>query len=469
MTFVRNSIRGFAVAIAFLSLRAVADDGRRDAAADALDPALLRADYEKRVEGRKAALRALDAERDAAERAWAAEAPDSRFAAHCVKADRESGEVVLRAFTTELTPGAIAEFVLVTLNSGHEYEAVFQTEATATDLEKALGLAGMRPGRPVEQSKFRFWPRGERVFATASVAGAAPLPLESFMADANTREPWPVSGFVHCGGAAGDGGTNKVDYAGPGSLVSSYNEPLTIFDVPRLAEQSDVYESVIASTNVPGEGWLPVELVFRAESRPANLPQRRVRDVSLRIAADGSFALDGEAGAAPADAVEKLRGMVSRDALDPFISVSWDDDCSIAGLRASAQLLFLLERSGTGVRVDAPPPGFPFYRAFLPPDEWRERASRYTQPCELRFDEGGAATLVAIREVWTDDKLAPDLDVSEFPVPSADALPALLAAHSPETPKALLVFAPGATKWRGVAPFLERASATHPLLQIFVE
>ena len=280
--------------------------------------------------------------------------------------------------------------------------------------------------------------------------------------------PFPVEGFVHVGGLPGPGGTNLVDSAGPGSIVPSYNEPVTLFDVPRLAPQSDVYESVVASKLVPGRPLLPATVRFRPEPRPAPLPPHRVRDVALRLRADGGLALDG-AAVAPRDALEALRRMVVEDKLDPFVSFSWDGDATVAAVRRAAALLLAAESAGAGIRVDAPPEGFPYYKAFLPDDEWRDRANRYTQPCELRFAPDGAVSLVAISEKWEGESLKPALSAEGFSLDPPASLPDALARHSPPNNAVLLVFAPGEKRWSEIEPWLSVSRGTHPLVRIFID
>ena len=426
-------------------------------------------DWNAMIERRRGEIDAAESAALPAALAWAGEAPGRRFAAKGVRADRDTGEVVLSAFTTSLQPGNIAEFALITFSSGHEYEALFQTTASADDIERALVFAGMAPGKPVSAPAFRFWPRGERVSISVSVEGGPERALEEYLADArHGNGPLPVEGFVHVGGLPGPGGTNLVDSSGPGSVVPSYNEPVTLFDVPRLAPQSDVYESVVASKRVPGQPLLPATFRFRPERRPAPLPPQRVRDVALRLEADGGLSMDG-ASSTPRAALEELRRMITADKLDPFVSFFWDGGATVADVRRAAELLLAAESANAGIRVDAPPEGFPYYKAFLPDDAWRDRANRYTQPCELRFAPDGAVSLVAISETWEGENLKPTLSAETVPLDAPGALPEALARHAPPDIKALLVFVPGEMKWSVVAPWLSACRATHPLVQIFPE
>ena len=391
------------------------------------------------------------------------------------------------AWSTGIAPGAIAEFLLITANSGHDYEALFQTSAFASDIARAFAFLGVPAGRPVDFPRFRFWSAGERIEAEASVAGGAPAPLESFVMDAATKAPRAPEGLLWIGGTWDEAhATNAVDgVAGPGSIVPSYNETLSLFDVPRRAPQGEVYETRLAGTNAPAEPYAAVRIVFRPERRPAGAPPLRVRDVALRLAPDG-FSIDGAAPVPPAEALKALQAMRTDLAQDPYLSFSWDGALSCADVKAAAMLLSMVDSEEHGLRVDCPPEGFPYYKAFLPPDAWRDRAKRFSQPCELRLAvpgpttnesgqvaaAGNAApqgTLVAITEHWKDESLTPDLTFEEISVPTPAVFAEALAEKAPPNLPALLVFVPGSLPWSALAPYLDAARATHPIVQIFVD
>ena len=393
------------------------------------------------------------------------------FVSRAVVADREARTVRVDAFTTGLPPGSILEFFLITLNSGHDYEGVFRTVAFASDIARAVEFLGLPPGRRADPAKLRFWPIGERVLATASIDGAEPVPFEAFAADAATGGPIPAEGFVYIGGARLPDGTLDVDSRGPGSIVPSYNEPVTVFDVPRRAPQAEVYQSVVSSKLCPTNAFVPVRIVLSPEPRPEGSP-RRVRDLALRLSGEG-LALDGAAPLPPAEAIAALRGLREKEAADPVLAFSWDDAVPCGRLRIAARLLRAVDDEKVGLRVDAPPEGFPYYQAFLPQEQWRDRERRFAQPCELRLvrgeDGAAAATLVAIEEIWKDDALKPELKVEEFPVADAAAFRAKLSEKAPPSLDALLVFVPGDLPYGELRPFLDAARPTHPVVQIFVD
>ena len=382
-------------------------------------------------------------------------------------------KIEIEAFTTGLGAGAIVEFPLVTLNSGHEYEALFQTAAKASDIRDAFSGVGLAPGLPASPAVFRFWPRGERVAAEVSGAGTEGAgsgdarKLAAFTVDENTGKPPPGGDlYAYVGGAGFD-----VDDVGPGSVVSTYNEPTTLLDVPRQAAQGDVYGSVVSAPGTPAKPFLPVKIVFSPEKRAPGLPRKRVLDVALRLSSDG-FSVDGAGTLQPAAAAAALAAARRERKQDSYVSFSWDSAVRLREIAAAARLLSALENAEeeTGVRIDAPPAGFPYYKAFLPQEEWRDRAKRFSQPCELRFaPEGKGATLVRIDEKWAGESLEPELSTEEIPLDGPAALPAALKANSPENLRVVLVFAPASATWGEIAPWLDAARPTHPLVQIFLD
>ena len=444
-------------------------------AADATEPP---ADEEENVQAAtRKALAALeqqvDATYEAAKKAQAGK-EDTLFVAKGVRADKTARTVEIDAHTTGLSRGSIAEFYLITLNSGHEYEALFQTFALGADIRRAFDFIGMEPGRTVDYNLYRYWSAGERLEATVAMDGVPAMPLADLIQDAQTDRPYADRTFVYLGGAWLEKDKSlDVDSSGPGSLISAYNEKITILDVPRMAMQTEVYESNVIAKHAPTNAWAPAVITFKPEARPEGAPLR-VRDLTLTLKPDG-ISLDGAEPVSATEAVQALRDMREKQRQDVYLSVRWDDTVAIRDLRAMAQLLDRLDSADTGVRVDAPPAGFPYVKAFLPQEAWRDREQRFSQPCELRFaapaEEGAApaVTLVAITETWRENSLKPDLSATDIPVSSVDAFPALLQKHSPPDIGVLLVFVPGSLPYAAVRPWLDAVRDTHSLVQIFVD
>lgn len=431
-----------------------------------------------------AAKKALSDRLDADFAKRAAERADTNrfFVAKGVLADREAGTVAVDAFTTGTQTNSICEFYLITLNSGHDYEAVFQTHAFASDIVRAFEFLGVPAGRPVDYPKMRYWSAGERIAATASVAGGPAVPLGSLAADAATGKPFDAQEFIYLGGTRLADGSLDVDSQGPGSIVPDYNEPQSVFDIPAKAPQSVVYTKTVLSTNAAFEAFLPAVVTFAPEKREASLSPRRVADDGLVFDPAGfqywrNDALPDGAEAPtvvpPAVFVQDLSKRVRDEKRDVYLSFRWTPAVTLGALKNAATLLQSLDKDETGIRVDAPPAGFPYYQFILPNEEWRDREKRLSQPCELRFakaeDGAVSATLVAIAENWEGESLKPTLVPEEIPLDGPLALPGLLKEKTPRQLPVVLVFAPSDLTWDDLAPWLGPIVADYPGIRLFLD
>ena len=390
--------------------------------------------------------------------AAAAESPAGMFTAEGIVADRGAGTVRVEARLAGTGAGDIAEFIVITENSGHDYEALFVAKAAASNIVSAMEFLGVPKGAGIDYDKFRFWARGERVKADIVFPGQAPVPLDSLILDVRGGKPVEPVGFVY----VGFGG---ADSSGPGSIISTYNEAETVFDVPRNCVQGEVYEKFRVAGGFPTNKEMMVEIVFTPERRAgaAAGAGSRVMDVALGFSTNGVAV--GDAAAVPlAEAGARLRELVA-EGRDVFAALSWDDGLSIGQVRDFCRFLKLLDVD-SGVRVAAPAESDPYYKAFVPPDEWRERANRFAQPCELRFAADGAATLVAITEVWTDGELKPELKVAEFPGVTVETLPQVIKGKDNEL-KVLLVFAPEGMLYGALRPFVAAMREGYPNIHVF--
>lgn len=398
-------------------------------------------------------------------------------------ADADARTIELAVEATGISKNAIVEFFLIGEGSGHDYESLFTSLATAKDLDAALKFVGMKPGRNAFAMPLSFWPRGERVRAALKLADGSERALESMVFDKGVEtagSTLPETGFVYCGSGESriEKGQLAADFDGPCSILSTYNEPTTLLDVPRRASQNEVYEQFLANPDASMKKFSLHRLVLRPEAR-ATEQGPRVRDFAYTIGADGNGGLTFQEAnavdAAPmplgdtAKLVEKLKAFAKDH--DAFVTLDWTDAVPCGAAADFAKLLSVIDAEDC-IRVEAPKDGQLYYRAFLPQTEWRDRAERPTQPCELRFakaeDGTFAATLVTIQEIWPEDgeSLKPELKATETPVPSVEAFPGLAAAN--EIP-ALLVFAPADATLGQVMPYVRAVQATKPNVYIFVE
>ncbi|MGI5869119.1 MAG: hypothetical protein ACOX9C_06735 [Kiritimatiellia bacterium] len=388
----------------------------------------------------------------------------TRFVARGLLADKTTRTITLDAFTTGVGPGDVAEFFLITENSGHGYESLMTTFAKADDICKAIEFIGVPRGRSVNYDKYIFWPKGERLLGTAKIGEADPVPLANLMTDRQTGAPVEQTGFIYTGDRRDDADAFIGDSHGPGSIICSYNEPITVLDIPRMALQHEVYENFVVGPTFPTNVDLRVEIVLTPESRPADSP-RRVLDVTLAFTTNG-VAIDDAPPAPLPEVLTKLQAS-TQAARDVHATVTWADDLPLMQIRDTCRVLKILDSDG-GVRLEPPVQGNPYYKAFVPNESWRTRAQRPTQPCELRIDNDGATTLVVIEEIWKEGEIDPELKISEIKDVKPAALPALMNEKKPNL-AVLLVFAPGNLRYADIKPYLAAVIPTHPNLYVFVE
>ena len=83
-----------------------------------------------------------------------------------------------------------------------------------------------------------------------------------------------------------------------------YNEPLSVFDIPKNAPQGQVYEKSLVSKNVISNEAERVEIILRPEARPVSAPNRNV-DIVTTLTQDG-ISIDSAEAIKPIDFVNYL-------------------------------------------------------------------------------------------------------------------------------------------------------------------
>lgn len=407
-------------------------------------------------------------------------------------ADRRAKRVVLQAEATALARNDPVEFFLVGEQSGHDYEALAVCFAAPGAVHEALVFIGMTPGRPVDASGLRFWPKGERVrvsFAPRTGNGRDdPLPVERFVLDDRTGTPLPEAGLVFVGSrrveAFGEPGrmVYAADAHDPHAVATTYNDSSTVLDVPRNAPQGAVYDRHRPNPEMRPARAQFMDVILEPEHVDGT---RRVIDLALSVtAAPGTrgaclaelrLGLTG-AGQKPIDAggvndVLAAFAHLNEQGRDPFVVPRFDPGLALSGIRELCTLLGSIDNE-KGIRIEPPPAGQLYYRAFVPNEAYRDREARNSHPWELRLArrEGGVrATLTSIKETWPDDRLKPDLTVTETDLPTPQALPRELARPEKGLP-VILVFAEGAMTYAEVLRYLTPdVLQTHGTVHVFVE
>jgi hypothetical protein len=408
-------------------------------------------------------------------------------------ADRTSQWVRIYAETVGVNPFITpqVEFPLIAEGSGKDYEALAVAFAQPSDIHAALVFIGVPPGRAVDYAKQQFWPKGERVLMTfewqGTNAAAQSRRAEDLVLDTRTGKPLPPLGFVFVGSrwvAPPDNPTQKAyaaDIFEPMAIASVYNEADTVLDVPRRAGKSDMYNDQVRNPDAA----LPKAELIRVRLEPERKDhQRRVLDLGLRIASvstnpaaalkDLQFVLtdaEGQARQTGHDVKSMLAAFERCTAAgrDLFVALRPDAALTLAALREAYLFMASLENDN-GIRVEPPPPGQPYYKAFLPNESFRERANRPVQPLELYLAEHhGAVTgqLQQVEETGDENATNAAYKVTRFDVPTPNALAGLLRER--KYPSVVLVFAPPTLTYGALLPFTEKAQATHPTVYVFLD
>jgi hypothetical protein len=408
-----------------------------------------------------------------------------------VLADRRARRVVIQAEASPLNAQDPVEFFLIGEGSGKEYESLAVALARPGHVYQALTFIGLTPGRPVAPDQLCFWPKGERVHMSFRLPGrdsTTVVAAEDLVLDSTGRKSLPPAGLVFVGGPITRAETDSnivayaVDVGDPGSIASLYNEPITVLDVPRQAAQSEVYGQQIVNDQVRLPGQQMVEVILEPEG---NDDRTRVMDLDLAVAlsaatsnatlANVTFRLTERTGRKVGenvsfDAIRSVLGVLAAGNRDAFVTARFDDALPLRVVRAVCAELLKAEDQRL-VRMEPPPAGQLYYKAFLPREDFRNRTERLMQPWELHLAGASAAptgTLVQIEEVWKDDQPRPDLKVTDHAVASGADLRARLEQFGPGL-RVILVYAPASLSYGALMRFVSPALTTHPTVHVFLE
>jgi hypothetical protein len=272
-----------------------------------------------------------------------------------------------------------------------------------------------------------------------------------------------------------------ADVYDPRSVASSYNEPDTVLDLPYRSAQQEVYSYRVPNPKRVLKRGALLRITMTPEYKDG---RRRVRDLVLtarpRTNAPAQSAADvvadlhavgrGTRGSAVelGELLDTFQEMV-RAGQDPFVVLNFDARLPLGVVRDFCRLIRTIDNP-EGIRVDPPPEGHLYYRAFLPPEDQRDRAKRIVQPLELHLSaqgDGLQGTLTVIEEEWQEDSRDPILKTTDVPVANADALRTELAKRTGGL-RVLLVFAPSRAAYGALARFIRPAPQTHPLIHVYL-
>jgi hypothetical protein len=132
------------------------------------------------------------------------------------------------------------------------------------------------------------------------------------------------------------------------------------------------------------------------------------------------------------------------------------------------------------VRIEPPPPGQLYYKAFMPDRDLLDRDARFYHPWELALSEKDGAVsgkLLRINSVYRNGATKSELEIAEVSVSSPQDLRKELEAEAERTkktktmakPPVIMVFAPASLKYGQLIKFLELALPTHKTIHVYVD
>jgi hypothetical protein len=398
-------------------------------------------------------------------------------------ADRRSQRVEFFAEATGITTNEAMEFFLISETSGNGYEAYAVALARPRDIYDALQFIGMQPGNGIDFERLRFWPKGERVIITIDGVRA-----ESLIYNSDTQRPMDPSGLIFIGSRLipNSANTNETVLTAqarePNSIAANYNEPDSLFDVPFSAPQTAVY----SKQSLHHDHVAPAGKLMRVMIEPEYKDGRkRVQEMTLQVHAstndspaladtplsicrqNGEFILQH----AKLPAVLERFSTMNDGGEDPFVAVAYDGGTTIRQLHDFATVLRAIDTE-KGIRVEPPPKGMLYYKAFTPNEVFRERKNRYLQPWELRLhptaDGSVTGVVTDVTERWPDGATKPTIETRDTAVASPDALRDHITSRKPDI-RAILVFAPPTLTYDQLMSYVGPVYETHPMVHVFME
>lgn len=337
----------------------------------------------------------------------------SALCAAGVSFDAASRSVTVEAESSGLDTGCDIEFLLVGPSSDNVYEAMFKTVASPAEIADAFEKAGIPVGKPVDTLGAAFWPAGKFLEISPS--------FSELVAE---RRGEPVPKILYTGGARDGSGIPLATANEPSAVFALYGCAQSLVQLDDNLDQSATYGRFRPAVAIP-EG------------------ERRFITFTWKGGIDcAPLAMRFEPGRM-AESLAAAREASSSNEVN--VTVSFSPELTVREAAACAAALEVLD--SPRVKINGSPKGEFFYRAFLPMDQWRDRARRLCQPPEVHLDDEGRISVVEIVEDWSGDMSVLEPKLSERAVTCATAAEAgeILTSLAAKT-SAVLVFAPGSTK-----------------------
>ena len=405
-------------------------------------------------------------------------------------ASRCDQTVQIYADSAGLSSGEPIEYYLVGENSSHIYEALAVAFASPGDVREGLAFIGMEPGRSIDHERIMLWPKGERVFITVECVGTnntafGSKPLAHLLWKSREGQPPAQSGFVFTGSRYITNPTNDneqsiaADAQDPHSILPTYSEPDSVLDVPYRIAKGGAY----GEYEVNSEYRFAVGSRLRITMRPEHTNGVvRVLDLALHVRprANGATTLSDlcfdlvDVGRSVTNQCGDITALLAaivehvETGRDPFATLHFDRQMTLGQCHQLSLVLAGIETEN-GIRIEPPPDGDLYYRAFIPEERLRDREDRHLQPLELHLNSLDAAfdaTIFRTEEEWGEQS-SPTLKTQAFHVDSRERLVDTIQELGVDLP-ILLVYAVPGLRLGDLLDVIEPVRVSHRFIHIFL-
>jgi len=367
-----------------------------------------------------------------------------------LKLDAATRSVRFLVEATGIGADETVEFFAIGPLSDRAYESLFVTVASPAAIADALEKIGVPRGIPADPLAARFWPCGEKLALNIKPWGkdAAKRPagdLGAFLKDTREAQDGKILGLplAYAGGLRNADGSLIAATNIPCAVFALYNHAPALLQLDGMLDQSGSYGRFVTRSKHPEGELFEITATWNGK--------RVVQDVEVKLSADS----------APAE-MSKLKELVKTH--DVHAHLAFDASVTLERAAQLSQAFSMLD--GQGVKMSGRGEGQFFFRAFLPEEKWRDRASRIFQPFEVHVAPDGAKSFVFVEEDWSGEGLDPVLKPKTTPFRDWKELPGLIAKTGEQGSKitVMFVYAPKSARVSELAPVM---AATMPRITTF--
>ncbi len=360
-----------------------------------------------------------------------------------VVADKAARSVRFLVEATGIGADETVEFFAIGPLSDRAYESMFVTVASPAAIASALEAVGVPRGIPADPLMARFWPQGEKLTLKIQPWGGDAKQRPAGGLTAFLKDVRPEEGEILKDPIAYAGGSRAAD----GALVAATNIPCAVFalynhapsllQLDGMMDQSGSYGRFVTLAKYREGALFEVTATWDG--------QRKVKDVELKLSADNA-----------GEAMKMLKADAEK--FDVHARLAFDSTVTLERAIAMSRAFALLD--GQGVKMSGRGEGQFFFRAFLPEEKWRDRATRIFQPFEVHVAADGSKSFVFVEEDWSGEGLDPVLKPKTTPFKDWNELPGLIAKTGEQGSKitVLFVYAPKNARVVDLAPVVKATS-----------